>query len=148
MPATPGLAREKTPLSLLKIDIDNFKAYNDTYGHNLGDEALRRLAKIIMSCVHRPTDVAVRYGEDEFMVMLSDTGIEDAKLIAELIRTQVAIHDIKYSASNVKPYVTVSIGVVELNHSIEISKDEFISLADKALYKAKENGRDQIVIAD
>ena len=141
-------SRGKSTLSLLMIDVDEFKAYNDTYGHCSGDEALRRLAEIIKSCVHRPTDLAARYGGEEFAVILLDTGIEGAKLIAELIRAQITVHDIKHSSSCVKPYITVSIGVAEANKSTEISKEEFVTLADKALYNAKEKGRDQIIIAE
>lgn len=140
--------REEDSLSILMIDVDGFKAYNDTYGHSKGDEVLRRLAEVINSCVNRPTDLTARFGGDEFVLILPGTDTEGAKLVAELIRTQIAVHDIKNISSPVRPYVTVSIGLAEVNNTTKMSMEEFIAAADRALYKAKEKGRDQIIIAD
>ena len=141
-------SRGNSTFSLLLIDVDEFKAYNDTYGHCMGDEVLRRVAEIIKSCVYRPTDLVTRYGGEEFAVILMDTDVKGARLVAELIRAQVGIHYIKHSSSRVKPYLTVSIGLAEANKSTKLSKDDFIASVDKLLYKAKENGRDQVMIPE
>lgn len=140
--------REKGTLSILMIDVDGFKAYNDTYGHSKGDEVLRRLAEVINSCINRPTDLSARYGGDEFVLILPGTDTEGAKLVAEFICAQIAVHNIKNISSPVRPYVTVSIGLAEANKTTKMSMEEFIAVADMALYKAKENGRDQIIVAD
>ncbi len=136
--------REKKTLSLLMIDIDSFKLFNDTYGHSMGDEVLRRFSQIIESCVNRPTDLAVRYGGEEFAVILPNVDIEGAKHVAELIRSQTEVHDIKHRTSPVKPHLTISIGVAEIGVSGEISISELIDNADRALYRAKEKGRNQV----
>lgn len=136
--------REENPLSLLMIDLDYFKAYNDTYGHCMGDEVLRRFARILESCANRPVDLAVRYGGEEFAVILPNVELEGARHVAELIQAQVERHDIKHSTSPTRPHVTVSIGVTEANPASGVSMDAFIDNADKALYRAKENGRNQI----
>ncbi len=136
--------REKSPLSLLMIDLDNFKAYNDTYGHCMGDEVLCRFAKILESCTNRPVDLAVRYGGEEFAVILPNVDINGAKHVAELIQAQVERHDIKHSTSPTSSHITVSIGVAEANPTSGTSMGELINNADKALYRAKRSGRNRI----
>ena len=136
--------RENSPLSLLLIDLDHFKAYNDTYGHSMGDDVLRRFARILESCANRPVDLAVRYGGEEFAVILPNVELEGAMHVAELIQAQVERHDIKHSASPTRPRITISIGVTEANPTSGMSMNEFIDNADKALYRAKENGRNKI----
>ena len=136
--------REKNTLSLLMIDLDEFKLYNDTYGHTMGDEALRRFANVLKSCVSRPTDLPVRYGGEEFAIILPNTELAGAKKIAELIKSQMAIQDIKHEEASARPYLTASIGIAEANPTTGVSIEEFIGTADKALYKAKESGRNCI----
>ncbi len=138
------MQRENNPLSLLMIDMDSFKAYNDTYGHSMGDEVLRRFAQILKSCTKRATDLCVRYGGEEFAVILPDVDLKGALHVAELIRSQTEAHDIKHKSSSIQPHITISIGVAEAAASTEQSMDEFIDQADKALYKAKDNGRNQV----
>jgi len=136
--------REQNHLSLLMIDLDSFKLFNDTYGHTMGDDVLRRFAKILESCINRPTDLAVRYGGEEFAVILPNADIKGATHVAELIREQTEIHDMRHSASLVKSHVTVSIGVAEVGSNSDVSITELVDNADRALYKAKENGRNQV----
>lgn len=136
--------REQQTLSLLMIDLDYFKAYNDCYGHGMGDEVLRRFARVIESCTNRPADLAVRYGGEEFAVILPSVDIEGATHVAELIREQTEVHDIKHSASSASPHITVSIGVAEAVPTATMTIAAFINQADKALYKAKESGRNQV----
>lgn len=139
-------AREKTPLGVLMIDLDNFKAYNDTYGHSLGDDVLRRFANILESCANRPIDLAVRYGGEKFAVLLPGADIEGTRHIAELIQAQVERHDIKHSTSPARFHVTASIGMAEADFTSGMSVSEFIDNADKALCEAKVNGRNQVCI--
>lgn len=136
--------REKSPLSLLLIDLDHFKAYNDTYGHSMGDDVLRRFARILESCANRPVDLAFRYGGEEFAMILPHVELAGAMHVAELIQAQVERHDIKHSTSPTRPRITASIGVTEANPTSGMSMNAFIDNADKALYRAKENGRNQI----
>jgi len=138
--------REKKTISLLMIDLDNFKSYNDTYGHSMGDDVLRRFSRILESCIHRPTDLVVRHGGEEFAIILPGVGIEGAKHVAELIREQTETHDIKHSASPTSSHITVSIGVAEAksDEDPKLSIKKFINFADEALYSAKGNGRNQV----
>lgn len=138
--------REKNALSLLMIDLDYFKAYNDTYGHNTGDEALRRFARILESCASRPVDLAVRYGGEEFALILPNVDLEGAKHVAELVRKQTRIHDIEHSASPICHHLTVSIGVASAGPLVP-DITAFVDQADKALYQAKKNGRDRVCVA-
>lgn len=136
--------RENTPLSLLMIDLDSFKTYNDTYGHSMGDEVLQRFARILESCANRPSDLVVRYGGEEFAVILPNVDLDGAVHVAELIREQTEKHDIEHKASVVSPHITVSIGVAEAKGESKISVAELVDKADKALYRAKENGRNRV----
>ncbi len=138
------MQRDNKPLSLLMIDMDSFKDYNDTYGHSMGDEVLRRFAQILKSCTKRATDLCVRYGGEEFAIILPDVDLKGALHVAELIRSQTEAHDIKHVSSSVEPHITISIGVTEATPSTGQSMEEFVDQADKALYKAKENGRNQV----
>ncbi len=136
--------REKAPFSLIMIDIDHFKEFNDNYGHLAGDDCLRKVAKVIVTSVNRPADFVARYGGEEFVVVLPNTDQEGILFIAERIRKNVESLAIKHGYSSVSPYVTISLGVTteipKLNRTIE----EFIENADKALFRAKQTGRNKI----
>ncbi len=139
------MAREKKNLSLVMCDIDFFKNYNDAYGHLDGDECLKVVAGIIHKSSRRPADLAARYGGEEFSVILPDTDIEGAKLVAEYIRTGIEQLDIKHYDSP-EGRVTVSLGVSSV---IPVHGEDPRTLtikADRALYKAKSNGRNRIEI--
>ncbi len=136
---------EQIPLSLILMDIDYFKQYNDYYGHQAGDDCLVRVAQTISSVNQRPTDLAARYGGEEFVVILPNTNIEAAFAIAESTRQAILSLSIPHSRSEVNPYITLSLGVVALIPSQARNLTELIALADAALYKAKSQGRNRVI---
>jgi two-component system cell cycle response regulator len=133
--------RYQRPLSLAIIDIDFFKKVNDTYGHAAGDDVLKTVARLFMDSV-RSTDLAARYGGEEFAVMMPETDLGDAIAFAEKIRTMVEGTTIQTQAGPVS--VTVSIGVSSVPTTILNTPKEMIVAADKALYRAKRGGRNQV----
>ena len=137
------------PLSMLFIDIDHFKNYNDTYGHYEGDKCLIKIADVLNSYLRPNTkDMAARFGGEEFAVILPDTDEKEALAIAKAIKEEVNELHIVHSSSDIKPYVTLSMGIVcQIPETYEHHRD-FAILADQALYKAKEEGRDTIVVSD
>lgn len=134
--------RSGTPLSLLFVDIDQFKAYNDYYGHQAGDEALRDVARSLSLCARRPGDNAARYGGEEFVMILPDTDAQAARAIAETIRRAIAAQQIEHIKS-VFGRLSVSIGVATRVGGT-FSDHALIQLADAALYKAKSQGRNRV----
>ncbi|MHC8305361.1 sensor domain-containing diguanylate cyclase [Pseudomonas sp. PB3P13] len=138
-------ARHTTPLSLIMLDIDYFKRYNDAYGHVAGDHCLAQVAKVVKSCCHRPTDLAVRYGGEEFAVLLSDTDIHGAMAIAEQIRRSVMAQNIRHRGSP-NGFVTVSLGCYAFVPTGLDDKEVFIKRADAALYQAKHSGRNRSAV--
>ncbi|MBD2310934.1 diguanylate cyclase [Desertifilum sp. FACHB-1129] len=140
------LSREKAPLSLIICDIDYFKAYNDTYGHQAGDACLKQVASTIRSVVKRPADLVARYGGEEFAVILPNTSLDGAVLLAESIRYQVKTLRIKHRSSAINQYITLSLGVASLTPSMKATPSQLIAIADNKLYEAKNLGRDRVVI--
>jgi diguanylate cyclase (GGDEF)-like protein len=140
--------RYRTPLSMLFLDVDNFKAYNDHYGHQAGDICLQKIAAVIQRCVHRSHDLCARYGGEEFVVLLPNTSLESTLQVAEKIRKAVELEDIPHAYSQASPHVTISIGVVNIIPHPRLSQNLLIEMADKALYKAKTMGRNQIQVFD
>ncbi len=134
--------RSKKPVSLLFLDIDNFKNYNDTFGHMQGDNALRIVANILMEQV-RQIDVAARYGGEEFAIVLPDTAAKKASVIAERIREAISIQP--FIVKEEVNQLSVSIGIAEFPENAEKAAD-LIEAADLALYTAKRNGRDRVCI--
>ena len=134
--------RQKTPLALLMIDADHFKAYNDTYGHQAGDQVLVGIAICISDSIHRAGDCAARYGGEEFAVLLPDTPEADAFRIAETIRLKVQ------GWSDDQTHSRVSVGVASLVPAAGMDWSILVSAADKALYAAKAAGRNQSVVAN
>lgn len=130
--AMERLQKKQSCVSLLIIDLDNFKTINDTYGHIVGDEILKQLSNILKRNI-RSTDIATRWGGDEFVITLPGVSGKDAFNVGERIRTVIHNHDFFYNNSILK--VTVSIGVASVGNKMDV--DTFIDLADKALYKAK-----------
>ncbi len=131
--------RERMPLALIMIDIDNFKLFNDTYGHLSGDQTLIRIAEAIKGVIKRPGDLAARYGGEEFAVILKSTTAEGAAVVAEEIRTR--IEELRIENREIKNVITVSLGVASVVPDNEMAPYELIDAADRALYKAKEDGR-------
>jgi diguanylate cyclase (GGDEF)-like protein len=137
--------REQHFLTLMLIDIDNFKLLNDNYGHVIGDECLKIVAKKIKQQLHRETDIVARYGGEEFVVLLANTNQEASEKLANNIRT--AMHTVKKLAGGIKPNLTVSLGVIVTIPSAQDSPQGLLKLADDALYRSKNNGRDQVSMA-
>lgn len=132
------------PLALLMIDIDCFKPYNDSYGHQAGDEALVAVAQVLQGFARRPGDLAARYGGEEFALILPGSGLEDAGEIADELVQAVALRALPHGASTVAEVVTVSIGVASLRPGQEPGDEaELIAHADRALYRAKHGGRNR-----
>jgi diguanylate cyclase (GGDEF)-like protein len=145
--------RNDLPLSLLMLDVDYFKPYNDAYGHLAGDRCLRTVAEIIDTCVKRAGDLAARFGGEEFAVVLPHTDAEEARLLAQRICDTVSDRELEHGASPVAGHVTVSIGVAtrparEDDHDISgraaAAPLSLIDAADKALYEAKSAGRNRV----
>lgn len=137
--------RTGKPLSLLMIDADHFKAFNDQHGHQAGDDALRALAKVISENVRRPADLVARYGGEEFSVILAETDCAGAQQIAEHIR--VAVEQLPFLAGIESP-ITVSIGISTWTTTTDTSLEQLLFAADKALYLAKESGRNRVIATD
>jgi diguanylate cyclase (GGDEF)-like protein len=132
--------RTRQPLSVLLLDVDHFKKFNDRYGHPAGDECLRSVAQVIGATVHRATDLCCRYGGEEFAVVMTDTPADGALRIAESIRSAVERLRLPH-ADAPEGYVTVSIGVATREgQNYETAKD-LIAACDRALYQVKEDGR-------
>ncbi|MCE5180861.1 MAG: GGDEF domain-containing protein [Betaproteobacteria bacterium] len=138
--------RSGTPLSLIMIDIDYFKAYNDSYGHQAGDACLVRIAETLNAALHRSGDLLARYGGEEFVVVLPGVDRQGAYLIAENMRGKVAELNVVHQKSPDIGQVTISLGVVSLIPSQVDKLDELQLAADKALYQAKRAGRNQVVV--
>jgi diguanylate cyclase (GGDEF)-like protein len=137
--------RHKRTVSLIMCDVDSFKAYNDHYGHQAGDECLKQVAAALRSCCRRPSDMIARYGGEEFAIILPDTDLIGAGQIAEAARAAVARLKIPHAHSAVGPYVSISGGVAALLRKIDITAQELIAAADHTLYQAKHSGRDRMV---
>ncbi|MCK9216956.1 MAG: diguanylate cyclase [Firmicutes bacterium] len=137
--------REKQPLALIMIDIDKFKIFNDTYGHLTGDECLKIVAKVIKNSLKRPGDFIARFGGEEFVVLLYNTTEEGATIIAEEIRK--SIEDLGIENKGIDSVITVSLGVAAVIPSKSNEPQDLINLADRAMYKAKELGRNMVVNA-
>ncbi|MBR8832040.1 MAG: hypothetical protein N5P05_000676 [Chroococcopsis gigantea SAG 12.99] len=141
-------ARELQCLCLIICDVDLFKKYNDTYGHLKGDDCLKQIAKVIEEIVKRPADLAARYGGEEFVVLLPNTELSGAFRVAQNIQKTIADLAIPHQASYISPYITASLGVAGIIPDSAQSPLSLINAADEALYKAKDQGRNQIVIND
>ncbi|OLP16153.1 hypothetical protein BST81_22380 [Leptolyngbya sp. 'hensonii'] len=135
--------REKTTLSLLLCDIDYFKLYNDSYGHQIGDTCLIQVAQAIKQAVKRSTDLAARYGGEEFVVILPHTTTAGAIAVAEAITNGIQLLTIDHRASPISQYVTASVGIATVVPSQELTTDRLIATADQALYEAKRLGRNR-----
>ncbi|MBX9710764.1 MAG: sensor domain-containing diguanylate cyclase [Xanthobacteraceae bacterium] len=136
-------ARDGLPMSMLMIDVDHFKPYNDTYGHQAGDEVLIAVAEAIKGAVRRPDDVAARYGGEEFAVLLPDTNEAGASQIAATIGASIRRLRIEHAGSEYR-LVTVSIGVATAMPHTGMTRSGLIRCADTALYRAKEDGRNRV----
>jgi len=142
--------REVTPLSVLMIDVDEFKGFNDHYGHLAGDDCLRIVAQTLKGQLLRPGDMVARYGGEEFVILLPNTDIDGAINVAENIQKDLHNANVGYPHSSVSDRVTICMGIYctnQLDANFDRSDNSvLLARADKALYKAKESGRDQYVV--
>ena len=136
--------REKQPLSLILCDIDYFKLYNDFYGHQEGDDCLKIVAKTMSNQLKRSSDLLARYGGEEFVIILPNTHKQGAIILAETIQKAIRNQAIPHEKSKVSDIVSLSLGISSIIPTSENSLLKLISLADEALYKAKEKGRDRV----
>jgi diguanylate cyclase (GGDEF)-like protein len=139
--------RNASSIALMMCDVDHFKNYNDTYGHQAGDDCLRRVAAALQTVMERAADIVARYGGEEFAVVLPDTESAGALFLAEKIRQAILDLEIPHRGS---PHgmITLSIGVAAIVPSEHVPHDELIQAADRALYQAKHDGRDRVCHLD
>ncbi len=138
-------ARNEYPISLIFLDIDFFKSYNDNYGHQAGDRCLKKIGDALNRSVRRSRDLLARYGGEEFVVLLPHTEMEEAFQIAENIRIHIQNMDIRHSYSEITNQITVSLGVASALPNLQTKSSYLIEQADAALYQAKNNGRNRVV---
>jgi len=141
-------ARNGSSLSLIMADVDYFKAFNDTQGHQAGDGCLQRVAGALNRGVSRPGDLVARYGGEEFAVVLPNTSVEGAKHLAESLRAAVEGLDISHAVSAFGERVTISLGVAAIVPTRDTNLLDLITAADLALYQAKHDGRNRVVVRD
>jgi two-component system chemotaxis family response regulator WspR len=139
--------RDKTGVGFLMIDVDNFKAYNDTYGHVAGDEVLKRVAQTVESCLGRSPDLAARFGGEEFAVVVPGTSAGGLRLLAEKIRLAIEGLAIAHSGS-ASGVVTISIGAASRVPGASDAVTTLIEAADIGLYRAKRDGKNQVAASD
>lgn len=139
------LRRADAPLAVLMLDVDHFKRFNDCLGHLAGDDALRRVASCLQECLQREGDVACRFGGEEFVIILTDTGLEGASHVAARVHQRVAELAIAHPAAELGR-LTVSIGLAIATPGQDAEPDELIAQADRALYAAKHKGRNQTCV--
>lgn len=138
--------RAGTALSLVMIDADYFKPYNDIYGHQRGDDCLIRIANALRNGLNRPGDLAARFGGDEFMLLIPGSDAQGVGELAEGLRARVATMEIIHTGSPADKVVTISLGVVTSYPTRGFSSADLLVAADEALYRAKEEGRNQVAI--
>jgi len=138
-----SLSRSKGTLSLLMIDVDHFKNYNDTYGHSKGDICLKTITEVIRKNLLRADDFVARYGGEEFVVVLPNTSENGARMVSDRLLESIRNRNITHEASNVANYITISIGATTGFVQHTYTGDDYIKQADKAMYISKQNGRDR-----
>jgi len=138
---TERASRFRHPLSILILDLDNFKGFNDTHGHPVGDRALREIAQILKTSI-RKVDIPARYGGDEFLIILPETARAEAYAIAERLRVTVFNHPFPVNADGLTGHMTISVGIGELINE-SLSSTDLLSRADACLYEAKQSGRNR-----
>lgn len=137
-------SRHQWEVALVMIDIDFFKGYNDSFGHPAGDECLRRVGGGLTDALKRPDDFMARYGGEEFAVILPQTDLAGASVVAERLRASIEALDIRHPASPIANHVTISLGVASILPTREAARFTLISMADEALYEAKRSGRNRV----
>nr|WP_139064047.1 PleD family two-component system response regulator [Thiorhodospira sibirica] len=139
--------RESRPLSLVMMDIDYFKPYNDQYGHGAGDDCLGKVAKALQGAITRPADLVARYGGEEFSALLPETDTTGALHVATRFQEAIAALQLPHAYSSVSSFITLSIGVVTLIPTVDTgAAQKLFDLADEALYESKNHGRNRITV--
>jgi diguanylate cyclase (GGDEF)-like protein len=141
-------ARDGTSLALALIDIDHFKRYNDTYGHQEGDRCLQRVGAALAGGALRPGDLVARYGGEEFAVIMANTGPAGARIVAERLREAIGALAIPHAASSTSPTLSLSIGVAATVPESLGDAETLVEAADRALYEAKGRGRNRVEVAE
>ena len=139
--------RDNKPLSLIMIDIDCFKLYNDNYGHQAGDDCLKQVAYVLNTQARRPGDLVARYGGEEFAIVLPDSHSESAVQYAHRVRTAIDTLRIPHEYSTTAKHITISMGVATVIPNNKMTPDNLIKLSDDALYQSKQEGRNRITVA-
>ncbi|MEK7698775.1 MAG: diguanylate cyclase [Planctomycetota bacterium] len=139
--------RDNKPLSLIMLDIDCFKLYNDNYGHQAGDDCLKQVAHVLNTQARRPGDLVARYGGEEFSIVLPDTHSESATQYADRVRIAIDTLCIPHEYSKTSKHITISMGVATVIPNNNMTPDNLIKLSDDALYQAKQEGRNRIKVA-
>ena len=137
-------ARSNAPLSIVMIDVDCFKLFNDRYGHQAGDDCLRQIAIAIKGCLKRPADLVARYGGEEFACILADTHFDDAMILASSMEHRIRAMGIPHEDSTVTPIITISVGLATRNVESVGGASELLGLSDSQLYLAKQAGRGRV----
>lgn len=140
--------RHGEPLAVAMIDVDHFKAYNDHYGHQAGDECLRRVAAVLRACVQRSSDLIARYGGEEFIVVFPGIDCEGAAQLAETIRHKVQAEGLEHKKNSQTGVITISIGVTACIPKAGEKADKLLREADSAMYEAKRRGRNTVITAN
>lgn len=140
--------REERPMSLMMIDVDYFKRFNDQYGHLVGDECLRTVAQTLKSELRRPTDLLCRYGGEEFACIMLYTDQQGAKDRAQAMINAIQYQKIEHKGSDISPFVSISVGIATTVPKPDFNPDDFIDSADQALYEAKSKGRNRFAISE
>ena len=136
--------RSGGPLSVIFVDVDHFKKYNDHYGHQMGDDALRQVATAMKKAAGRPTDMVARYGGEEFVVLLPETNAQGAYIVAKEINQAIRNLRIEHVKSQEHAILTISVGVATYHPGCKSNSDELLKLADECLYRAKMKGRNRV----
>lgn len=139
--------REQTSLSLILVDVDHFKRYNDHYGHQAGDAALQAVARVLTSTLRRPHDLLARYGGEEFVGVLPNTGLSEAVKLAERMQAGVRALNLEHSGSPEAQVVTISLGVATVVARSDLAPQALVEAADQQLYAAKQAGRARVCAA-
>ncbi|MDX8385659.1 MAG: diguanylate cyclase [Gallionella sp.] len=139
-------ARNSTTLSVIMVDVDLFKPYNDKYGHQAGDFCLQRIANALKAALQRPADLVARYGGEEFAIILPDTPLEGAKLISQNLFKHIESLAIPHEASSIVGHITLSMGISKFQSKSQISGSILLSQADQALYQSKHDGRNRLTV--
>jgi diguanylate cyclase (GGDEF)-like protein len=140
--------RDQSSLALLLVDVDHFKRYNDTYGHQKGDDCLKRLADAMQEKTFRPADLVARYGGEEFVILMPNTDLDGARMVAERVQQYIHSLGIPHESSEIDGVVSISVGVAVATPTPRHTAEQLLAAADSALYAAKHAGRNRVTTGE